>query len=125
MSKKSKKILIVEDEGSLSKILVDKFNNEGFLVLSANNGKKGLALALEAKPDIILLDIVMPQMDGMTMLGKLRKDKWGMTVPVIILTNLNDAEKVTEGIQHGVYDFLIKSNWKINDVVKKVRDRIK
>lgn len=125
MIKLSKKILIVEDEKTLLDVLVNKFNREGFSVSSAVNGKVGLNLALKEKPDLILLDIVMPVMDGMTMIEKLRQDKWGASAPVIILTNLNDADKVTEGIQRGVYDFLVKSNWKINDVVKKVKDKLK
>lgn len=125
MGTKLKKILIVEDETSLIQVLEDKFVKEGFKVLLATDGGKGFDMATKNKPDIILLDIVMPKMDGMTMLKKLRQNKWGAKVPVILLTNLNDADKVTEGVEHGVYDFLVKSNWKIGDIVKKVKDKLK
>ena len=121
----AKKILIVEDEASLSGALVDKFTREGFMALSAKNGVEGLRLALNEAPDIILLDIIMPEMDGMTMLEKLRQDPRGQDVPIIILTNLSDADKVSQAIKNKVYDFLVKSTWSISDVVKAVKQKLK
>lgn len=75
-----KKILIVEDEESLLKTLGEKFTLEGFEVVKAQNGVEGLRVALQEHPDLILLDIVMPVMGGMEMLGKLRQDDWGKNV---------------------------------------------
>ena len=72
-----KKILIVDDEPALLTALVDKFTRAGYTVGIAENGKEGLKLALKNRPDLILLDIIMPVMDGITMLYKLRKDSWG------------------------------------------------
>ena len=112
------KILIVEDEASQRMALVDKFTREGFSVVEAKDGKDGLTIALQEHPDLILLDIVMPVMDGMTMLQKIREDAWGKDVKVIVLTNLSDA------LAHGSYDYLVKSDWKINDVVARVRARL-
>ena len=120
-----KKILIVEDELDLLGVLSQKFVTEKFEVLTAPNGQVGLEEALRSHPDIILLDVLMPVMDGMTMLAKLRQDDWGKDVPVILLTNLSDEKKVAEALKHGVYDYLVKADWNISDVVKKVRSKLK
>jgi len=118
----STKILIVEDESSLSKALKDKFTKENFEVLLAEDGQKGLKVALEKHPDIILLDIVMPVMDGITMLEKLRLDDWGKNVPVIMLSNLSDETKVEDSVRLGSRHYMVKTDWHIDDVVKKVKE---
>ena len=92
-------ILIVEDDEAMLEVLIDEFKREGFKTLSAKNGVEGLDTALEKHPDIILLDILMPEMDGLTMLTKLRDDKWGKDVPVILLTNYSDMDKISESVQ--------------------------
>ena len=122
--KKAKTILVVEDEAVLLQALVNKLTKEKFHVLTAKNGADGLAMALAEKPDLIILDIIMPVMDGMTMLSKLREDSWGATAKVIILTNLGEAEKVSLAMSQGVHDFLIKADWKLEDVIKKIREII-
>jgi two-component system, OmpR family, alkaline phosphatase synthesis response regulator PhoP len=119
-----KKVLIVEDEVILLNALMKKFHKEGFLVMGEKNGKLGLDRALKDKPDLILLDIIMPVMDGMTMLAKLRRDGWGKNVPVIMLTNLNSSEDVTEAAKHGAYDYLVKSDWRLEDVIGKVNEAL-
>ena len=93
-------------------------------MMGEKNGEVGLERALKERPDLILLDIIMPVMDGMTMLAKLRTDKWGKDVPVIMLTNLNNSEDVEEASKHGVYDYLVKSNWRLEDVIGKVREAL-
>jgi CheY-like chemotaxis protein len=118
-------ILIVDDELPLLHALVDKCTNEGYNVLDGKDGQEGLDIALLKHPDLILLDIMMPKMDGLTMLEKLRLDNWGKDVPVILLTNLNDPEKVAEAVKFGVYDYLVKTNWKLEDVINKIQDKIK
>lgn len=125
MSAQNKKILIVEDELDLREALVDKLTDEGFDALEAKNGEEGLEYALKEHPALILLDIVMPKMDGMTMMKKLREDEWGKSVPIIMLTNLN----VTDAIIRRIIEdepsyYLVKSDWKIEDVVKTVRERL-
>jgi DNA-binding response OmpR family regulator len=119
-----KKLLIVEDENTLLKALKDKFLKEGYVVLTAGDGAVGLELALTEHPDLILLDIVMPIMDGMSVLKKLRSNEWGKDVPVILLTNLNMAEKVADALDKGAYDYLVKSDWSLEEVAKKVHDRL-
>ena len=108
----------------LLEVLKNKFTLEKFEVLQASDGKIGLEQALSNLPDIILLEIVMPIMDGMSMLAKLREDAWGKNASVILLTNLSDESKVAEGMEHGVFDYLVKADWNIDDVVKKVRAKL-
>jgi two-component system, OmpR family, response regulator RpaA len=118
------KLLIIEDDKALSDLLADKFRAEGFDVTTASDGETGLKLALEWKPDLVLLDIVMPRMDGMTMLHKLREDDQGKKIQVVLLTNLSDTEKVYDAMSNGVFDYLVKSNWEIDDLVKEVRAKL-
>ena len=120
----NKKILIVEDEVSLRNALCNKLAREGFSTLEAKNGEEGLEVALREHPDLILLDIIMPKMDGISMLKKLREDEWGKRVPVIVLTNLSDMEKVAEVAEGGAFDYLIKADWKLEDVVNKVKQKL-
>ncbi len=120
--KKKKSILIVEDELSLQKVLTEKLSHEGYLIIQASNGQEGLDSALREKPDLILLDILMPVMDGSAMLEKLRADEWGKKAKVIIITNLADKETDNETKKYGVNDFLIKSECKIIDIVKKINE---
>lgn len=122
-----KSILIVEDDQSLLTALVDKFTREGFITLRAANGVSGYSLALERHPDIILLDILMPEMDGITYLQKLRKeDEWGKSVPVIFLTNVSpNTDRIIARITEDepAY-YLVKSDFLLADVVEKVNERL-
>lgn len=120
----NKTILIIDDDPPTLHALRDKFKSKGFNVLTANDGVSGLGAAMKNHPDIILLDIIMPRMDGMTMLKKLREDEWGKKAEVIMLTNLSDNDKIEEAAQAGTYDYLIKTNWGIEDVVKKVKEKL-
>ncbi|MBN1332034.1 response regulator [Candidatus Dojkabacteria bacterium] len=115
-----KTILLIDDEPALLAALVDKFSRAGFDIISAENGELGLESALENKPDLILLDIIMPVMDGITMLSKLRTDPWGKKAKVILLTNLSYPLKPPEGLTKGIRGYLVKSDWQIEDVVSKV-----
>lgn len=120
--KQKRKILIVEDETSLINILEDKFSSEGFEVLKANNGQIGLDKALSDFPDLILLDIAMPVMDGLEMLKLLREDKRGNAMPVIILTNYGDMEKFNQAKDLGATDYLVKADWGMKNIVEKVKE---
>ena len=127
---RDKKILVieaVEDDKPLRDVLRDKFSLEGFSVLEAKDGEEGLAVALSEHPDLILLDILMPRMDGLTMMKKLRETgEWGKKVPIIILTNLSaDDDKINQIIVENqpVY-YIIKSNYTMEDLVGKIRERL-
>ncbi|MDD1777045.1 MAG: response regulator [Candidatus Helarchaeota archaeon] len=119
-----KTILVVEDEKPIQLAISAKLAHEGFGVLQASDGEMGLSIALEKHPDLILLDIVMPKMDGMTVLKKLRQDDWGKNVPILVLTNLSDDVKINQSISNNVFDYLIKTNWKLEDVVHKVKETL-
>lgn len=110
------KILVIEDERALRKALWTKLTHQGFTIVEAPNGAIGLEMATTMHPDIILLDIIMPHMDGITMLRKLREDPWGKTVPVIILTNLSDGQDAPSLKA----DYLIKTDWTLEDVTQKI-----
>lgn len=123
--KQKQKILIVEDEVALSKVLEDKFENEGYEVITAANGQVGLDKALSDIPDLILLDIAMPVMDGLAMLKLLKEDKRGKNMLVIILTNYGDMEKFAQAKELGATDYLVKADWGMRDVVARVKQAIK
>ena len=116
-----KKILIVEDDRSLRHALEEALGREDLTTLVAKDGEEGLAVSLKSHPDLILLDIIMPKMNGVKMLKKLREDIWGKTVPVLLLTNDADPEHMRETLKDNATDYLIKSDWEIEDVVKKLK----
>jgi DNA-binding response OmpR family regulator len=119
----NKKVLIVEDEKSLRQALAKKLGREGFSTIEAENGREGLALALGEHPDLILLDIVMPVMDGMTLLRRLQDDEWGKSAKVVLLTNLSDNEFIAQALVIGAYEYLVKSNWTMDDIAHKVKEK--
>jgi DNA-binding response OmpR family regulator len=120
----NKRVLIAEDEPAMRNALADKFSREGCVVMKADNGKVALDLAVKEKPDIILLDILMPRMNGMEVLDGIRKEsEWGKKVPVIVLTNVSPDEKITKSVIRDEPSFyLIKSDWKLYEVVEKAKD---
>lgn len=120
----SKSILIVEDETDLREALKTVFSYEDFVVYTASDGEAGLKIALEQKPDIILLDVLMPKMDGVTVLKNLRADEWGKTVKVIVLTALDDLEKVAEIISAGGDDYIVKTNVTLSAIAQKVKEKL-
>lgn len=120
-----KKVLVVEDERTLRNILQDKLKSEGFSVLAAKDGLEGLKIALKDHPDLILLDIIMPKMDGIDLLKKLRTDRWGKTVPVLLLTNDINPEHMSETLKVNANDYLVKSDWELDDVIKKIKETLR
>lgn len=122
MQTHQKTILVVEDEKSLRDAIVDILRLKNFLPLEAKNGRGGVSLALSKHPDLVLLDLIMPEMDGVVALKKIREDAWGKNVPIIILTNLSVTnEQIVDNVTH----YLIKSDWKLHDIVKKMEEILK
>ena len=120
-------LLLVEDEKTLSETLEERLLLEGFDVIRASDGEKGLELALGKHPDLILLDLLMPKVDGITMLKELRKDSWGVNASVIILTNVESSDKVAETIGLGfsnVFEYMVKTNWSLDDMVARIKERL-
>lgn len=124
MVDQKKTILVVEDEAPMQLVLRDILTVEGYTVLEAKNGIEGLELALSAHPDLILLDILMPKMDGLEMLKKLREDEWGKKAPVIVLTNLSDNEDVAKAVEEDVFEYFVKTDIKIAEVIERIRAKI-
>lgn len=120
-----KKVLIIEDDMLTADALLKRCQSENFDVVRAKNGEEGLKIALAEHPDLILLDIIMPVMDGVTTLKNLRKDDWGKDAKVMILTNLDDGKKVMEAVVNNTFDYLIKSDWKIEDIIEKIKSKLK
>jgi len=122
-----KKILVVEDDKSLRTAIVEVLISKDYLPIEADNGKEGVEKALAEHPDLILLDLVMPVMDGMQAMTEIRKDAWGKKVPIIILTNLDSSDKrLTEDVIKGMpLYYLVKADIKIHDVVKMIEELIR
>lgn len=119
-------ILITEDEKSLRGALHAKLINSGFNVIEAKDGEEGLKLSLDQHPDLILLDIAMPVMDGISMLEKLREDVWGKNVPVVLLSNLPSAdEEINKAITElePTYYF-VKAEKSIEEITEKIKERL-
>lgn len=126
MPKAIYKILIVEDEKLMQELLIDRLSREKiFQVFTANNGQEGLYSAFANSPDLILLDIRMPVMDGITMLRELRKDPRGKDIPIIFLTNYDTDESMLQDISEGkpAY-YLIKSNISMDEVARKIKESL-
>lgn len=115
------KILLIEDDPFLLSMYSTKFELENFSVISAADGEQGLALAKSGGPDIILLDIMLPKMNGFEVLEKLKADKTAAAIPVILLTNLNQKNEVERGLALGAEDYLIKAHFLPSEVVAKIR----
>lgn len=125
MTNKKNTVLIVEDENDLRRLIKDKLISGGFDVLEAADGKIGLEMALSHRPDVILLDVIMPVMGGLPMLRELRQDEYGRNVPVIILSNLERTKAVGESLDKSFQDYYIKSDISLTDIVKIVEGKIK
>lgn len=117
-----KTILVVEDEAPMRRLMTEALTEGGFDVIQAEDGKSGLAMALEKHPDLILLDLILPELDGMTVMQKLRHDVWGKAVPIILLTNLSANDHIMRGVVNDEpAHYLIKTNLTVQDVVEKVK----
>ncbi|MBU0670931.1 MAG: response regulator transcription factor [Patescibacteria group bacterium] len=121
----AKKILLVEDDEMLHNMYTQKFKTQGYEVFSAFNGAEGVKMAGEKSPDLILLDIIMPKMDGFVALKKIRKNSKTAKIPVIILTNLGQEDDIKKGKELGADDYFIKANHTPAEVVDKVKAVLK
>lgn len=118
-----KKILLVEDDQELVQMYKKKLEIEGYETSTAADGEEGLKAAHEKKPDLILLDIAMPKMDGITMMKKLRtQEPWGKTVPIIILTNMSLSDDILNAVvQNEPSYYILKADYTPAGVVDKIK----
>ena len=117
-------VLVVDDDNELRSVLAEALTDAGFEVQTAENGEEGLRKALESKPNLILLDLVMPVMDGWEFLERLHTDSWGSSARIIILTNADDIDSLSRAIEGHGYEYLVKTDWKIDEVVEKIRGQL-
>ncbi len=115
-----KRILIVEDDNFVAEVYSTKLLEMGHEVRIAQNGRDGISMVKESTPDLILLDIVMPIMDGFEMLEELRKNPGWKNIPVILLTNVGEKDSIDKFRKSGVEDYLIKSHFTPAEVIEKI-----
>ena len=125
MGKDKKIILVIEDDEAIGSMYKNKFESDGFMVLNAATGVEGLEIAKKEKPDLIMLDIILPQMDGFTVLEKLKKEKNLKKIPVVMLTNLGTEEDKAKGEKLGAVDYLVKAGLTPAQISKKIKTYIK
>jgi len=122
MSETSKKILIVEDDKAFLWILKQSFASQGFTVVSAEDGEDGLKMAEAEKPDLMLLDIMMPKMDGIEVAKQMKLK--GVNIPIIFLTNMSDMEHMSKALETLPSDYIIKSDVPIDKIVAGVKKKL-
>jgi len=122
MPTKKKKILIIEDDKILADMYGLKFKNEGYEILITENGAEGLKLAKTVAPTVILLDVILPQVDGFSILADLKKTETTKDIPVILLTNLGQGSDVAKGEKLGAAGYLTKANTTPDEVMKKIKN---
>lgn len=116
------KVLVAEDDQLVSNSLCQALTTAGFEPHPAYDGEAALKLAKEASPDIVLLDIMMPKLDGMSVLWELKANEATSKIPVIVLTNIADVETISKIIQGGANDYLLKSDQSVEQVINKVKE---
>ena len=123
--KRNPSVLVVEDEAILRGLLLTTLRMDGLIVHEAENGREGLDAALELHPQLILLDVIMPGMNGMDMLKELRRDEWGQSASVVLLTNLGETESIENARKFGVENYLVKSDWSLDELSLKIKELLK
>ncbi len=121
MPKDKIKILLVEDDSFLLGMYATKFEMEDFKVIMAEDGEKAIRVALKEAPDIILLDIILPKVNGFEVLRQLKADRATADIPVILLTNLSQKDEIEQGLKMGAADYLIKAHFMPSEVVDKIK----
>ena len=124
MDDNQKRILIIEDDSLLIEEMKAEFTKHNFAVDLAVDGETGYAKIFSMKPHMVILDIAIPKLNGVELLTKLQEDPWGKTVPVIVLTNMGDSTNVAQVLELGNYDYLVKSDWSLTDLIEKINRRL-
>lgn len=114
-------VLIVDDDESIRDLYADAFELAGLTALKAKTGEEGVTLALQKHPNVILVDITMPGMDGHEVVRQIRQDAWGRNARIMYLTNLSDAANVVDAVQHKSDEYIVKANTDVSEVVNRAR----
>lgn len=118
----SKKILIIEDDTFLQGLVATKLTKEGYEISTASNGEEAVRVANEKSPDIILLDLVLPNMDGFEVLEKIRKTELLAKTPVIVFSNLAEEKDMAKALELGASQYMVKSNFTLDELAEKIRE---
>lgn len=118
---KKRKILIIEDDKFLRDLITKKLQKEGFNIIEAVDGEHGLKKVKDEKPDLILLDLILPGIDGFTVLIEMKKDHGLALIPVIILSNLGQKDDIEKGLKLGAIDYLIKAHFTPGEIIEKIK----
>jgi len=116
-----KKILFIEDEPALQKTFGDVLKQEGYKIISALDGETGLRLSKTEKPDLILLDLILPKIHGFEVLKRLKEDKETKEIPIIVLTNLERIEDIEKALELGATTYLVKAQYSLEEVIEKIK----
>lgn len=121
----AKKILIIEDDKFLRELIAKKLVKDGYDTVEAIDGEEGVKKVREEKPDLILLDLILPGIDGFEVLARIKEDTAVSRIPVIILSNLGQREDVERGLELGAADYLIKAHFTPGEIIEKIREILK
>ncbi len=119
-----KKILLIEDDPNLSHSLKEFIEKEGFACAAVFDGESGIQAALQENPDLIMLDLILPKKSGFEVLSEIKQQDKLKSIPVIVLTNLEDEKDIEKVMSLGADSFLVKANYSLEEIVKKIKDRI-
>ena len=125
ISNGAKKILIIEDDKFLRELISKKLMEEGYTVSEAIDGEEGIKKIKSEHPDLVLLDLILPGIDGFEVLSKMKEDSASSLVPVIILSNLGQKEDVEKGLKLGATDYLIKAHFTPGEIIEKIKGVLK
>lgn len=117
-----KKILFIEDEAALQKTFGDILSQEGYKMVSAIDGEEGLRLVKSEKPDLVLLDLILPKLNGFEVLKQLKEDKATKEIPIIVLTNLEGTGDIEKALELGATTYLVKANYTLEEVLQKIKN---
>src|SRR3989338_932141 len=118
------KVLIIEDDKFLRDLIQQKLTKEGFLTLAAVDGEEGIRMTNEESPHLILLDLILPGVDGFEVLKRLKADAKTKTIPVIVLSNLGQKEDMDRTLKDGAEDFMVKAHFTPSEIIAKVRETL-
>ena len=120
-----KKILIIEDDSFLRELLTKKFVEENYKVIPAVDGEEGIKKAKEEKPDLILLDLILPGVQGYEVMAEIKENPDTSKIPIVVISNLGQKEEVEKGLKLGAVEFLIKAHYTPDEIIDKVKDALK
>lgn len=121
----AKKILIIEDDKFLRELIAQKIVKEGYDISEAIDGEEGIKKIKEEKPDMVLLDLILPGIDGFEVLSKMKEDPFLAQIPVIILSNLGQKDDIEKGLKLGAADYLIKAHFTPGEIIEKIKTILK